>query len=254
MARTVKPKRVERGLYIAGKTYLACATPPGTEKARWKTIGEVGLMEARKERDAWAVEVRAGGVAATGGRETVKQVGEAAIAHIERLVDIEELRPRTLESYKTGINLHLIPELGHRRARSITPEDLVEWHRKQRASKASEWSIRARWIAVRLVFAYAARHDIIAASPADKLLPRERPSAGEPRQRFLTREEMDKLLEHAGGESRLYRNRPVHGPARNGSPRPMVGRHRLQGRRDPRPLPAQSRRQARSVEDEGRAP
>lgn len=53
MARKQKPTRIERGLYRAGKTYLACATPAGARKAKWKTIG---LMEARRERDTWAVE------------------------------------------------------------------------------------------------------------------------------------------------------------------------------------------------------
>jgi len=133
-----------------------------------------------------------------GGRETVKEVAEAWLKHVERLVDIGELRTRTLESYRTGVNIHLIPELGNRRDRSITTEDLVEWHRKQRAADASGWSIRARWMAVRGVLAYAARYGFIAVSPADKLLPRERPSAGEPRQRYVTRKEMDGLLEHAG--------------------------------------------------------
>jgi integrase len=198
MPRTEKRRRVERGLYIAGKTYLACATPPGSSKARWKTIGDVGLMEARRERDAWAVEVRSGGVPATGGRETGKEVSDAWLKHIERLVEIEELRPRTLESYRTGVKHHFNPTFGTRRIRAITTDDLVEWHRQQRASGASEWSIRARWMAVRGVLAYAARHNMIPVSPADKLLPRERPSAGEPRQRFLSRDDMDVLLEQAG--------------------------------------------------------
>ena len=108
MARKEKPERVERGLYLAGKTYLACATPPGSRKVKWMTIGEVGLMEARRKRDAWAVEVRSGGISATGGKETVKEVAEAWLKHIERLVDIGELRERTLESYKTGVNIHLV--------------------------------------------------------------------------------------------------------------------------------------------------
>lgn len=198
MARKEKRVHIEQGLYRAGKTYLTASTPPGLRTPRWKTIGEVGLMEARRERDNWAVEVRSGGVPPTGGKETVKEVGEAWLRYIERLVDIGELRKRTLESYKTGVNLHLIPDYGHRRIRSMTTDDLVEWHRKQRAAGASVWSIRARWMAVRGVFGYAARHDIIAVSPADKLLPRERPGAGEPRQRFLSREEMDSLLKHAG--------------------------------------------------------
>ncbi len=155
-------------------------------------------MEARRERDAWAVEVRSGGVPETGGKEKVEEVALAWLGYIEGLVEIGELRPRTLEAYKIGVMLHLIPDYGHRRIRSMTTDDLVEWHRKQRKLKASTWTIRARWMAVRGVFGYAARHNMIAASPADKLLPRERPSAGEPRQRFLTRDEMDRLLEHAG--------------------------------------------------------
>jgi integrase len=190
--------RIERGLYRIGKAYIACATSPGARKAKWKTIGEVGLMEARRERDAWAVEVRSGGVPETGGKEKVEEVALAWLQYIEGLVEIGELRPRTLEAYKIGVMLHLIPHYGHRRIRSITTDDLVEWHRKQRKLKASTWTIRARWMAVRGVFGYAARHNIIAASPADKLLPRERPGAGEPRQRFLSRDEMDRLLEHAG--------------------------------------------------------
>ncbi|TMK99129.1 MAG: site-specific integrase [Actinobacteria bacterium] len=203
MARKQKAKRIERGLYRAGKTYLACATPPGSRTVRWKTIGEVGLMEARSRRDAWVVEVRSGGVQARGGRETVKEVALAWLEYVERLVEIGELRGRTLESYKTGVMLHLIPDYGHRRIRSLTTDDLVEWHRKQRAAGASVWTIRARWMAVRGVLAYAARHGMIAASPADKLLPRERPGAGEARQRFLSREEMDALLEHAGSAHAL---------------------------------------------------
>jgi integrase len=198
MARKEKPIRIERGLYRAGKTYMVCAVLPGSRKAKWKTIGEVGLMEARREREAWAVEVRSGGVPETGGTETVKEVALAWLQYIEGLVEIGELRPRTLEAYKLGVTLHLIPDYGHRRIRSITTDDLVAWHRKQRTLKASTWTIRARWMAVRGVFGYAARHNMIAASPADKLLPRERPAAGEPRQRFLSRSEMDALLAHGG--------------------------------------------------------
>jgi len=141
--------RIERGLYRSDKTYIACATSPGARKAKWKTLGEVGLMEARRERDAWAVEVRSGGVPETGGKEKVEEVALAWLQYIEGLVEIGELRPRTLEAYKIGVMLHLIPHYGHRRIRSMTTDDLVEWHRKQRKLKASTWTIRARWMAVR---------------------------------------------------------------------------------------------------------
>jgi hypothetical protein len=49
-----KKIRVERGLYRAGGTYCACATAPGQRQARWKTLGAIGLMEARRRRDEFA--------------------------------------------------------------------------------------------------------------------------------------------------------------------------------------------------------
>ena len=95
--------------------------------------------------------------------------------------------------------LHLIPHYGHhRRIRSMTTDDLVDWHRKQRKLKASTWTIRARWMAVRGVFWLRSTSHHPCQSSQSKLLPRERPGAGEPRQRFLSRDEMDRLLEHAG--------------------------------------------------------
>ncbi len=193
MARKEKPARVERGLYRSGRTFLACATPPGSRTVRWKTIGEVGLMEARAARDAWATVVRSGGAPKV-DRATLEQVAKAWLAYIADRVDTQDLRPRTLESYENGVNLHLLPVLGPREIRSITAEDLVAWHRAQRATGASKWTIRARWMAVRGVMAYAARYGWIAVNPADQLLAEERPKPGEPSHRYLSREEMTSLL------------------------------------------------------------
>src|SRR4051794_39801852 len=44
--KKAKKIRVERGLYRAGGTYYACVTPPGERQARWRTLGEIGLMQA----------------------------------------------------------------------------------------------------------------------------------------------------------------------------------------------------------------
>jgi len=200
MARKQKPIRVERGLYRSGKTFLACATPRGSRTVRWKTIGEVGLMEARSARDAWATEVRAGNAPKV-EKATVKQAAEAWLKHIEDRVETGDLASRTLESYRNGVEQHLIPRLGHREIRSITAEDLVAWHRVQRATNASQWSIRARWMAVRGVLAYAARYGWITVNAADQLLSQERPKPGEPSHRYLSREEMGALL--AGDDQAL---------------------------------------------------
>src|SRR4051794_26220027 len=60
-----KKIRIERGLYRAGATYYACATPAGQRQARWKSLGQIGLMEARRRRDQFAAEVRAKGFTPT---------------------------------------------------------------------------------------------------------------------------------------------------------------------------------------------
>jgi integrase len=193
MARKEKPTRVERGLYRSGKTFLACATPPGSRTVRWKTIGEVGLMEARAARDAWATQVRSGNAPKV-DRATVRQAAEAWLAHIGDRVEMGDLAARTLESYRNGVDQHLLPKLGHREIRSITAEDLVAWHRAQRATGASRWSIRARWMAIRGVMAYAARYGWITVNPADQLLSEERPKPGDPSHRYLSRDEMTALL------------------------------------------------------------
>jgi integrase len=193
MARKQKPVRVERGLYRSGKTYLACATPPGSRTVRWKTIGEVGLMQARSERDAWVTKVRAGRAPRV-DHTTVAQVAEAWLAHIADRVARGDLAPRTEESYRNGVEQHLLKRLGPREIRSITVEDLIEWHRVQRAGGASKWSIRARWMAVRGVFAFAVRHGWREDNPTDKLLSSERPKPGDRAHRYLGREEIAALL------------------------------------------------------------
>lgn len=193
MARKQKPIRVERGLYRSGKTYLACATPPGSRTVRWKTIGAVGLMEARAERDAWVTLVR-GGKAAKIDRRTVADVGEMWLAHLKARVESEALRERTYESYESGYRLHIKPLYGGRELRSLVVEDFVEWHHRQRLLGAAKWSIRARWMAWRSLIAFAVRKGFRDTNPTDALLPEERPKPGDSSVRFLTREEIPVLL------------------------------------------------------------
>ena len=195
MARRDKPVRVERGLYRAGRTFLACATPRGSRVVRWKTIGEVGLMEARAERDAWATHVRGGGVPVL-ERATVEAAARVWLEHVQGRVEAGELRPRTLESYANGINLHVLPHLGRRQISSLTADDLVAWLRAQRKAGASRWTIRARWMALRGLLAYATRYGWITANPADQLLAEERPKSGENHHRYLSRDEMSRLMAH----------------------------------------------------------
>ena len=195
--------RIERGLYKVGDVYWACATPVGDRKPQWGKLGAVGIQEARRKRDEFAYRLKTGHAAPASSRYTLTELADEWLQHLEGLVETGELRLRTVESYRNGIRLHVLPALGSRRAASITAEDLVFWHEAQRRGGAADWSIRARWVAFRGLLAYAARVGVIATNPANSLLRRERPKLGRSKDRFLTPREMEALLGHARGSASL---------------------------------------------------
>jgi integrase len=106
-------------------------------------------------------------------------------------------------SYKDGVRLHFTPTFGSRQLASVTPDDFVDWHEKQRRSGAAAWSVRARWMGIRGLFGYAARTGSILTNPCDLLVRRERPKPGKAKQRYLTTEEMKTLLQCASGEGSI---------------------------------------------------
>ncbi len=199
-------KRIERGLYLDGSTYYACATPPGSQAAVWKSLGPVGRMEARRLRDEFVAAVRLGRVPAAPSarrRRTFADVADDWLAAQQALVDVGELAPRTLDHYELAVRRHLKPTFGSRSIRSITPNDLVGWHAAQRKAGAAAWSIKGRWVALRCVLGHAARHGWIETNPADALTSRERPKTGPSTKRFLTEEEMGLLIDAAEGRYRV---------------------------------------------------
>src|SRR5215212_966565 len=109
MPRIAEKVRVEPGLYIAGKTYIACATPLGSRQPRWRTLGEVGVMEARRLRDEFRSEVRSGGAAPVVRRARFSDVADEWKEQIARLRDIGQLAPRTFEKYEGDLRLHVAP-------------------------------------------------------------------------------------------------------------------------------------------------
>ena len=129
----------------------------------------------------------------------MRQLSAEWLADLEALVAAEKLRPRTLESYRNGINHHVLPTLGSRLVGSITPDDLVRWHQAQRRSGAAAWTIHARWVPLRALLGYAARTGKIPANPADLLTRRERPKTGRPKNRFLNAAEIEALVSSATG-------------------------------------------------------
>jgi integrase len=185
----------------------ACATPPGSRSAVWRSLGRVGKMEARRLRDEFVAEVRRGRLRESSReqrRATFGDVAAAWLAAQQALVDVGELAPTTLVGYEISIRLHLTPRFGNRLIRTIAANDLVAWHANQRRSGAAAWSIKGRWNALRGVLGYAVRQDLLEANPADALTSRERPKPGGSRMRFLTEDEMRLLLDASAHRERVF--------------------------------------------------
>jgi integrase len=203
MAFKEKRERVEPGLYKTGKIYWACATAPGERRAEWKKLGLLGIQEARRERDKFAYKLKNGEIPLAAKRMTVRAVSTEWFAQLDELEASGELRPRTLTSYKGGIRLHLLPEWGGRDIGSIDADDLVFWRKRQRASGAADWSIRARWMSVRGLLAYAARMGYITSNPCELLVRRERPKPGRSKTRYLSETEIKDLLSHSTRDAKV---------------------------------------------------
>ena len=134
MARKAKRVAVERGLYRAGEVWWACATPKGQRTARWLRLGDMGIQEARRRRDEFAYKLNA--------RQSLSAHAALPCEGASRLVRSprrarggRELRPRTVASYKDGVRLHFTPTFGSRQLASVTPDDFVDWHEKQRVRR-----------------------------------------------------------------------------------------------------------------------
>ncbi len=131
MPRSERRIRLERGLYRAGRTFYACATPPGARQAVWKTLGEVGLMEARRLRDEYVVEARRIPRPARAVRATFADVADEWLRDQEDRVRVGDLLLRTFETYELGLRRHALSEVDARQLHAITADDLVAWHRRR---------------------------------------------------------------------------------------------------------------------------
>jgi integrase len=189
-----KRVRVDRGLYKTGDIFYACVTPPGSRSAMWKSLGRVGIMEARRRRDRFAAEVQNTAPTLPRPRATLAEVA-ADWLDVQRLrLKAGEMSPRTFEIYEVALRLHVLPALGSRQVRGITPDDLVAWSRRMRARYAPH-TVHNYFGALQLVLGHAVRQGLIAGNPAASLTSSERPKPGASRKRFLTRPEIEALLD-----------------------------------------------------------
>jgi hypothetical protein len=151
MPSKTKRVRVERGLYRVGDVFYACATPPGGRSAVWRSLGRVGIMEARGLRDRFSTETQLIQPVLVDSRSTLAEVAAGWIAEQETRVEVGEMSPRTYEIYEVGLRLHVLPKLGKRQVRSITPDELVGWVRGMRAAGFAPHTVHNYWAALQLV-------------------------------------------------------------------------------------------------------
>lgn len=195
------------------KSYVAVYRIGG--RKRWFTIGEHGSPWTPEKARAKAVAVL---LAAKNGadpqeekikaREKVETVGELIDLYLrDGPADKPNKRPRSWETDRSNLNRHVRILIGTRAAAGLAPKDIAEFQRNVAAGKSRQ-DIKTKkrgraivrggaGIAARSVTALAAmlqwaeRREIIAKNPA-RGIQKFKPV---PRERFLTRDELVKLLD-----------------------------------------------------------
>jgi integrase len=169
---------------------------------RWriKTLRACNRTEAKAERDEFLAKQRRGEIAPP-TKITFAEVAAEFLASFEALVAAGERAERTLERYRSALDLHVIPTIGERQIQKVTADQLAALISSSRMSGLAPWTIRGIVIPLRRVFDLAARRGYMAENPMLRLhrdeLPRGR-AQSEPR--TLTAEEVRRLL--AGCPSR----------------------------------------------------
>lgn len=195
--------RVERGLYRTGTYFYACATPPGSRSAVWRTLGQVGLMDARRLRDKFAAEVQGTQIPVSRTRATFGELATEWLAEQKARLDVGEMSPRTYEGYELALRFHVLPVFASKQLRSITVDQLVAWIHRLRAAGYAPHSVHNYWAPINLVLRHAVRHGVLASNPAERLTSAERPKPGSSRRRFLDKHEIERLLSAAPDRYRV---------------------------------------------------
>jgi len=149
----------------------------------WRALGQVGLMEARRQRDKLAAEVQGDQPVGARTRATFGELAAEWLVEQRARLEAGGLSPRTFESYEMALRRHVLPVFGSRQVRGITVEQLVDWIRRLRAAGYSPHSVHNYWAPINLVLRYAVRHGVLAGNPADRLTSSERPKPGSGRKR-----------------------------------------------------------------------
>ena len=128
---------------------------------------------------------------------TRQRFAEYATEWLER----QDVRARTLESYRWALTQHLIPQLGRRRLDQISCDDIANLIAALRRQGLKGWTITSALRPLSIILSQAARRGRIPVNPMSQLERGERPKHDDQRpKRILTLEEMQALLACADGK------------------------------------------------------
>jgi hypothetical protein len=181
------------------------------------------LEQARVERELLREAAR-NGLLTLWPRLTFGAVASQWLARFERRVATGERRERTLENYRYYLDQHLVPQLGRKRIRSLTPGDMASL-----VATLTEKGLAPKTVANALVplggiLRFARRRGYILDDPLRRLEKAERPRPTSPRA-TRPRPERDRrtspcppALPAPAGDRSLHRDAPLR------TARPHLGR------------------------------
>lgn len=191
-ARRVNVKG-RRGIYYRegkdGQRRYEITYRDSTGKQRWKVVPG-GLKEAEAALEDVRRKIR------MGERVAPSRVTFAEVAAQWFESQTTQLRPRTIDAYRSALDNHLLPHFGTRQIGQINEEDIARFIAKlsrpnaKRENGYAGWSIRASLTPLGRILGYAARRGMIGSNPMDRLERGERPKVADGEMQILTREEI----------------------------------------------------------------
>jgi integrase len=183
--------RVERGIYRqANGRYAVCVMIDGRPSLR-TVAGD--LEQARVERELLREAAR-NGLLTLWPRLTFGAVASQWLARFERRVATGERRERTLENYRYYLDRHLLPELGRKRIRSLSPADMAALIAALTDKGLAPKTIANALVPLGGILRFARRRGYVIDDPLRRLEKTERPRPTPRAQRVLARTEIDRLL------------------------------------------------------------
>jgi integrase len=115
---------------------------------------------------------------------------------------VRDIKPRSAESFDYVLDRHIVPVLGSKKVKDLTPLDLVKWlqglrRRNGKPGPLADSTKRQCLVVLNVVLAHAVEMGALNAVP--RLDHKQKPKMGEPRKRIVSVDEEKALLDACGG-------------------------------------------------------